>query len=345
MRQAGGGFMSRLGDLMLLALDGQATQEQLDEIQYLNNQDQQATSLVQSWVGSSPGMIEPPTGVTVASGNVVLGVDGIRIYNEAILTGWLRFDGIWYVGSDLSSANTTSQAIFSKDTTYNGENMGAGDVLTGSNSSGYANMLWDYSDKQLKFRGGTTVQAYVGTDGVIYGGAGVAKIDANGFTIEAGVSYNIARAFKYVHNTVLFGGVYALIDDDADVASMRYETNTWLDASLNNYNISGWVDVYSSGTGTARAGVHVLNSSTATVELRTGATIGAYKTLILSNDGYIKLNGGQGIDEFSIDTTCAGNSNTAVPTEAVLVAYTAAQIAAIPPSGGGGNLARSWMGI
>jgi hypothetical protein len=59
----------------------------------------------------------------------------------------------------------------------------------------------------------------------------------------------------------------------------------------------------------------------------------------------MKFAGGQIINEFSIDTTCAGNSNTAVPTEAVLVAYTAAQIAAIPPSSGGGNLARSWMGI
>ncbi|MFA6271339.1 MAG: hypothetical protein WC657_09135, partial [Candidatus Paceibacterota bacterium] len=84
-------------------------------------------------------------------------------------------------GSDVSAAATTAWIVFSIDQTYNSEDMGAGDMLLGDNSTSKANILWDVSAGQLKFRSGTTVGAYVDTDGTLV------STDANigGWDIDA----------------------------------------------------------------------------------------------------------------------------------------------------------------
>lgn len=60
------------------------------------------------------------------------------------------------------------------------ETLATGAVLLGSNESTYANVLWDPTAKQLKFRGGTTIQAYIDTDGSFVAGGGKVKVNANG---------------------------------------------------------------------------------------------------------------------------------------------------------------------
>jgi hypothetical protein len=67
------------------------------------------------------------------------------------------------------------------------ETLQPGSVLFGRNASGYGNMLWDSSDNRLKFRGGTTVQSYIDTDGSIVAAAGNVKLNGDGlrFTIAA----------------------------------------------------------------------------------------------------------------------------------------------------------------
>jgi hypothetical protein len=89
-------------------------------------------------------------------------------------------------GDDVTSANSTAFTIFHTAQTYNGEAMGAGDILFGSNTTGYANMLWDISTKRLNFRGGTTTQLYVDTDGTLIAGTAtdsIVRLNSNGIGI------------------------------------------------------------------------------------------------------------------------------------------------------------------
>ena len=62
----------------------------------------------------------------------------------------------------------------------NGETLDAGDTMLGDNTSDRANVLFDQSAGQLKFRGGTTTQAYVDTSGSIVAGAGFVAMNASG---------------------------------------------------------------------------------------------------------------------------------------------------------------------
>ena len=87
-------------------------------------------------------------------------------------------------GADVDVVGSTSMSIFHVDQTYDTESMGAGDVLWGDH--GNANMLWDASTGQLQFRGGTTIEAYVGTDGMIYAGGGDIILSSDGLSLWAG---------------------------------------------------------------------------------------------------------------------------------------------------------------
>jgi len=113
-------------------------------------------------------------------------------------TAYFQVDGsapLMKFGSDVSAAVTTALAVFGVDQTYNGEALGASDILIGDNSTGAnndkANILWDYSTGKLLFRGGTTMQVEIGTDGKLYAGGGAVVIDGDGISITADhFSYN-----------------------------------------------------------------------------------------------------------------------------------------------------------
>jgi hypothetical protein len=119
-------------------------------------------------------------------GSVHLDKNGMGVWNDDIPTGQISTDGDSFFGSNLDYADNTSLSIFTNAQSYNGESMGAGDLLVGSNSSGFANVFWDASAKQLKFRGGTTVQAYVATDGTIVAGGGNVVLSTTGISASAG---------------------------------------------------------------------------------------------------------------------------------------------------------------
>ncbi|MDD1679721.1 MAG: hypothetical protein LUO93_11135, partial [Methanomicrobiales archaeon] len=89
-------------------------------------------------------------GVTISGGS-------LRITSGGALKIDLQTDGDAFFGSDLAAAGTTAFSVFSNAQTYNGESMGAGDMLLGDNSSGKPNVLWDVSAGKLFVRTGTTV--------------------------------------------------------------------------------------------------------------------------------------------------------------------------------------------
>jgi uncharacterized protein YjbI with pentapeptide repeats len=73
-------------------------------------------------------------------------------------------------------------------TTWGGasESLDSGDTMLGSNQVGKANLLWDTSAGQLKFRGGTTTALYIDVDGSLTWSGGV--LNANGIAFAQGTA-------------------------------------------------------------------------------------------------------------------------------------------------------------
>jgi hypothetical protein len=85
--------------------------------------------------------------------------------------------------------------------------------LIGDNTSGYANILWDKSAKQLKFRGGSTTQAYIDTDGAISWGGGIGKLTSTGAVVTpASSTWNNLNSYGFKTGYTHIGGLYGLYD-------------------------------------------------------------------------------------------------------------------------------------
>lgn len=93
--------------------------------------------------------------------------------------------GSLFLGSDTASDSSIYFALFGGAFTFNSEAsvFGAGDLLLGSNSALKANIFYDNSAGKLNFRGGTTTQAYIDTDGTISAGLGTVLLNSTGLTI------------------------------------------------------------------------------------------------------------------------------------------------------------------
>ncbi len=140
-------------------------------------------------------------------------------------TAYFQVDGsasLLKFGSNVSAAATTAIAIFGAGQTYNSEAVGAGDLLIGDNSASKANVLWDKSTGQLKFRGGTTVQVYIDTDGAVVAGGGVVKLNSDGIQTLVTTDFANARAYKFLDGTTNVGGLESYRDTTGiDAHSVR----------------------------------------------------------------------------------------------------------------------------
>jgi hypothetical protein len=96
--------------------------------------------------------------------------DGLYVRNPVTgkITVALEPDGDSFFGSDVLDPSKTSMVVFATDQNHNGEYVTYGDLLLGDNSDNKANLLWDRSTGRLLFRTGTTVKAYIDTDGRLY---------------------------------------------------------------------------------------------------------------------------------------------------------------------------------
>jgi hypothetical protein len=130
-------------------------------------------------------------GYSFTAGNVQITYeDGITVHNPdtGVRTVYLTPTGDAWFGMDIDIVSRTSLIIFSNAQKYNNFDYGSGDLLIGNPNSDKANVWWDRSAGQLNFRGGTTVQAYIDTDGSVVAGAGAVKINSSGITIYDGDS-------------------------------------------------------------------------------------------------------------------------------------------------------------
>ncbi len=110
------------------------------------------------------------------------------IHDElGVPTGLIEPDGDVSFGSNLSTPATTGFQIFSNAQNYNGEAMGAGDMLLGDNSANKPNILWDASVPGFLFRQGTVVMNYMSALALIQAGAKASRLSGSPQTIAASV--------------------------------------------------------------------------------------------------------------------------------------------------------------
>jgi hypothetical protein len=100
-------------------------------------------------------------GVQISSGL------GLGAYEGGILKSTIEPDGDVFIGSNIEQHSGVSFAVFVNTQAYNAEEMQEGDILIGNNSDSVSNMKWDASEGQFQFRFGTTVTAYMDTDGTL----------------------------------------------------------------------------------------------------------------------------------------------------------------------------------
>ena len=132
-----------------------------------------------------------------AKANVTLdATNGLRMRSYQTTKLQLQPDGDVFIGTNIAAAATTQLAIFTNAQTYNSESVDVGDLLIGDNSASKANMFWDKSAGKFQFRGGTTMQCEIGTDGKLLAGGGQLTLDSVGITFA---KYTTTRTTTTAH--------------------------------------------------------------------------------------------------------------------------------------------------
>jgi len=149
-----------------------------------------------------------------SNGPVVVETGSSELRLTGALTGYVAGNSRGLFGySDASgAANTGVFALVTTASTVLGAEFGsptldAGDFMLGQVGSGRMNMLWDASAGKLQFRGNTTVQVEIGTDGKLYAGAGAFVIDVAGLSITQG--QGSANAIKWFLGATKVSSLYS----------------------------------------------------------------------------------------------------------------------------------------
>jgi hypothetical protein len=99
------------------------------------------------------------------------------------------------------------------------ETLTSGSLIFGNNNTGKANLTYDASAGRLNFRGGTTTQAYIDTNGAMMAGGGNVGIDTDGLSFVQGSAST--NSIKWKNGSTTYGKIYGT----ATTAAMLYLTN------------------------------------------------------------------------------------------------------------------------
>lgn len=169
----------------------------------------------------------------VNQSNVYLTSGGVQMRTNTTVHVDLQSDGDVFIGENTAAAATTNIAIFTTAQTYNSESMSAGDFLIGDNSAGKANIFWDKSAGKLQFRGGTTMQCEIGTDGALLAAAGALALDSDGIAVEVTTSWEQKRGYQFVDSGAnLASTLEAFKDGSMNYLRMRSEAFAGLDTYM-----------------------------------------------------------------------------------------------------------------
>lgn len=213
--------MSRLADIFNSALSDRLSPTEQRDIS-------RGFSVLETTVrdlGSSIGA--SGRGSRISSGSVVFGGDGLKLFNPrtGFKTVSLSPRGNFSTGYDLDRPEYTSLKVLANDQYYNVETLGFGDVLLGDNSPGASNLFWDRSTGRLNFRGGTTVNAYIDTDGTltatgatISGTITASAGSIGGWTIDTTSIHKSTIVLDSANDKITVGGTDVILDSSGITA-------------------------------------------------------------------------------------------------------------------------------
>jgi hypothetical protein len=167
---------------------------------------------VQSIIGPHGTITRLQTGgIRIANG------EGIGVYLDGVFKTNIQPNGTVVIGSDITRAATTTEIFFVEDTAYNGEMFGAGDFLIGDNSQ--SNVKYDASEGQLQFRSGSTVKAYMDTDGSLKAGDGNVILTSDGIIIQNQTDSGDAFIIFKNSNGTALGEIYTSIAGNLELVA------------------------------------------------------------------------------------------------------------------------------
>jgi hypothetical protein len=201
--------MSSIADILAKYLkmapaDAQRLSNELTRLEAISND-----------LGRSIGKAGSVKNLTAGNVNLNSGT-GLRVYDPStgFITVEIQPDGDVWIGHNISELIDPTKAgdvfgltlgIFSNDQTFRGEDFGKGDLLIGDNQG--MNAHYDASTGLLEFRDGTTVRAYIGSDGKLYAGSGTHVFDEGGYAITDTVN-DVRQISWYYNGTNLVGGIF-----------------------------------------------------------------------------------------------------------------------------------------
>lgn len=163
--------------------------------------------------------------VAASQGNVFLSSGGVQTRTNTTVKFDAQADGDIFIGTNTGAAATTFFSLFATAQTYNAESMAVGDVLMGDNSASKANIKWTPANGRLNFRGGTTTQLYIATDGSLTFGGGNGVLDSTGMRLTTyagslGVLNN-ANAVRWVTGAQVEGYIQTTYSSGALTRSLQ----------------------------------------------------------------------------------------------------------------------------
>lgn len=136
--------------------------------------------------------------------------NGLRMYGNDVQTVDIDTSGNLKLGSDVTVTSTTALTVDAAE----------GDLLVGSTGFGQANMFWDRSEGKLQFRGDTTMQVEVDTDGSLTAGGGDVVIDSNGIGIAVGSGST--NMIEWLESGSTMGGIYTVGGGSGQLTAKAY---------------------------------------------------------------------------------------------------------------------------
>ena len=172
----------------------------------------------------------------------------IQVKDGSVVRGEWQTDGDMFLGYDISDPAKTYLSVFATAQTYNSESVAAGDMLIGDNSASKANIFWDKSTGELKFRGGTTARCSIDTSGAFVAGGGDVKLNHQGLYLNAGTG--ATKKIRVLDGSSWISEIYGFTD--VGVSSQL----TLLGRGKDSTTQEGFVEIIAiTNDGAAHAGV------------------------------------------------------------------------------------------
>lgn len=244
--------------------------------------------------------------------------------------------GLRASGETWISVDSTNGLRIGNNTTTLGQWDVAGNLTLGNVATNQANVFWDNSTKQLKFRGstnGTVVQSYIDTDGSFVSAAGNVKLNSDGLILFPATAWGgTANAVTWVLSSAVVGQASTQADTGFSQFKLYSKTSgttaisSILLEAVNNSGFQTQVNVISWGSaesgGRASKGGVTINNGNGLIGVTFGSgnvpehmadVYGRIMSRITANDeGYILQGATSGVSPVFKFNTSGGTTKSRI---------------------------------